>query len=74
MSMNIVQFTPHASLSTNNVDIFEYRLNAIHLSPSDVGQVVSSIVTSKTNVKIGLVIIWKDNLIWSTCKNIKIFI
>ena len=74
VGMHIVQLTPHTGFSSNNVDIFECRLNAIYLSPSDVGQVISSIVTSKANVKIGLVVIWQDHLIGSTCENIKILV
>lgn len=64
--MNVVEFAPHAGLSSNDVDTLVSRAKFIDISPSDVGLVGSTISVSKSYIKISEVIVGKNNLVGST--------
>lgn len=67
----IVELAPHTGLPAYNIHIGVSRTKFVHLSPIDVGTVCCSLPPSKTNIKIGQILIWQNNFILPICKLVK---
>jgi len=71
--VSVAQLTPHASLTSDNVDPIEPRLEFVGISPFDVSPIVTSSPRSITKIKIGLVVVGKDDLVGSVDQIFQIF-
>jgi hypothetical protein len=56
MCKGAAEFTPHASLSSDDVNSFKTRIKFIYIAPFNIIAIVNSVTVSKTLVKIGKVV------------------
>lgn len=63
MSVDVADFTPHACLSTNNIDSRVFGAEFIDVSPFYIALVGSSIPVSEAHVEIGQVVVGEDDLV-----------
>ena len=71
MRVPIVQLPPHTGLPAYYIHIGVSRTKFVHLSPINVGAICCPLSPSKTNVKIGQILIWQNNFILPICQLVK---
>jgi len=69
----VTEFSPHTNFTSNDVDPCKLWFKFVDVSPFDVSQVGASIPWSKTNIKIGLIIVGENNFIGSVDQIFQIF-
>lgn len=63
MSVSIVEFAPHAGLSSDNIDSRYFRVELVHVSPLYVLSIMPAISVPEAKVQIGEVIVGQYDVV-----------
>lgn len=72
MGIRIAQFTPHAGLSTHNINPIDFGVEGIELSPSDIDSILVSIAIAIPDIQICQIVVRQHHIIGPILQSINI--
>ena len=72
LNLFVTDLWPHAGFSTDDINILRVGIEFIEMSPTDKCAISNSSSTSKSKIKIGEIVIRKNNLVCSVCNDVQI--